>query len=150
MVLATEGARVASLLKAAVVARIASGYHVNNNQPNRDYLIPTELQMELPASFSVQRTVYPKGEARKFAFSNMPLLVYEDTFLVGLLLKIGKDVKPGTYQLKGKLIYQACDDHTCLPPASVVLTLPVTVVRRAAPLKPINTDVFKRINFEQP
>ncbi len=148
MLLATDAARVGSTTQAAVVAQIAPGYHVNDHEPTLDYLIPTELKLEPSKRVSVAKVVYPKGQLKKFAFSDIQLSVYEGTLEVGALLKIARTTQPGTYTLKGKLAYQACNDHACLPPRSVPLTLPVKVVSRGASVKRINGDVFDRINFE--
>ncbi len=148
MLLATDAARVGSTTQAAVVAQIAPGYHVNDHEPTLDYLIPTELELEPSKRVSVAKVVYPKGQLKKFAFSDIQLSVYEGTLEVGALLKIARTTQPGTYTLKGKLAYQACNDHACLPPRSVPLTLPVKVVSRGASVKRINGDVFDRINFE--
>lgn len=148
MLLAADAVRVASTTQAAVVAQIAPGYHVNDHEPTLDYLIPTELKIEPSKQVSVAKVVYPKGQLKKFAFSDIQLSVYEGTLEVGALLKIARTTQPGTYTLKGKLAYQACNDHACLPPRSVPLTLPVKVVSRGASVKRINGDVFDRINFE--
>jgi hypothetical protein len=52
------------------------------------------------------------------------------------------------YTLQGKFAYQACNDHACLPPTSVPLTLAVKVVPRAVALKTLNADDFDRIKFD--
>ena len=92
--------------------------------------------------------VYPKGTLKKFAFSDVPLSVYEGTVVVGALLQAGKTVPAGTYTLKAKFAYQACNDHACLAPTSVPLTVTIKVVPRNVPLKPVEPDVFQRIKFE--
>jgi len=135
-------------LKLAVVAKVTPGYHINDHKPTLDYLIPTELTLAPPPQATVEQVVYPKGEPKKFAFSDMPLSVYEGSVAIGALLKAGRTAKPGVYALQGKLTYQACNDHACLPPASVPVTLTLKVVPRRAPVKRLNEDVFSRIQFE--
>ncbi len=147
MVLATDAAHPGSTVEAAVEAQIASGYHINDHHPSLDYLIPTELQLEPSKQASVEKVVYPKGEPQKFAFADGPLSVYEGSLLVGARLKVPTGLAPGTYTLKGKLAYQACNDHACLPPASAPLTLTLKVVDRGVPLKRVNADVFRKITF---
>jgi len=46
MVLATSAAHPGAPAKAAVVAEIAPGYHINDHKPTLDYLIPTEVTFE--------------------------------------------------------------------------------------------------------
>lgn len=147
-VLATDGAYPGSVTKAAVLAQIAPGFHINDNKPTLDYLIPTELRLESARGVSVARTVFPKGELKKFAFSDVQLSVYEGTVAVGALLKIARAARPGTCTLKGEFTYQACNDHACLPPTRVPVILAVKVVPRGTPLKRGNGDVFNRIKFD--
>jgi DsbC/DsbD-like thiol-disulfide interchange protein len=146
--LETDGAHPGAKVRAAVVAEISPGFHINDHKPLQDYLIPTELTLEPNNLFSVAKIVYPKGEAKKFAFSDQPLLVYEGTLAVGALLEVARNAAPGVHTLKGKFAYQACNDHACLPPASVPVTLEVKVVPRQTALNRVNTDVFRGIQFD--
>ena len=147
-VMAADAAHPNSTVKAAVVAKVASGYHINDHKPTLDYLIPTELKLDPLKQVDVKDVIYPKGMLKKFAFSDSPLSVYEGTVVVGSVLQVGRSIAPGAYALKGKFSYQACNDHACLPPASVPLTLTLKVVPRNVPLKPVNSDVFERAQVE--
>jgi hypothetical protein len=147
-VLATDAAHANSTLKMAVVAQIAPGYHINDHKPTLDYLIATEFKLDPTDQITTAHTVYPKGTLRKFSFSDVSLSVYEGTIIVGAVLQVAKAVPPGSYTLKGKFAYQACNDHACLPPTSVPLTVTVKVVPRTVPLKPVDSDVFERFQFE--
>lgn len=148
MVLGSDAAHPNSEVKAAVLAGIAAGYHINDHQPSLDYLIPTELKLESSDPVSVQKVVYPKGKPQKFAFSDTALSVYEGTVVVGAILKIARTVHEGLYTIKGKFAYQACNDHACLPPTSVPVSLSVKVVPRNVAVKRTNIDVFEKINLE--
>jgi DsbC/DsbD-like thiol-disulfide interchange protein len=148
MVLGASAAHANTSVRAAVIAQVAPGYHLNDNHPTLDYLIPTEVKLKAPKGLSVERVVYPKGQPRRFAFSDLPLSVYEGTFGVGVVLQVGRKVLPGVYTLLGNFAYQACNDHACLPPTSVPLTLAVKVVPRRVALKSVNADEFSRIKFE--
>ena len=147
MVLATDAVHRGSTVEAAVEAKIAAGYHINDHHPSLEYLIPTEVKLEPSKEVSVEKVVYPKGKPQQFAFADAPLSVYEGSLVVGVRLKVGAGLAPGTYPLKGKLAYQACNDHACLPPVSVPLTLNLKVVDRGVPLKRVNADVFRQISF---
>ena len=48
MLLGADAAHANTLVKAAVIAQIASGFHLNDNRPTLNYLIPTELKIEAP------------------------------------------------------------------------------------------------------
>jgi hypothetical protein len=148
VVTATDAAHSNSTLKVAVVAQVAAGYHINDHKPSLDYLIPTELKLEPGPEITVKGVIYPKGTLQKLAFSDSPLSVYEGKVVVGALLQVAKGVPPGSYFVKGKFAYQACNDHACLPPTSVPLEVTVRVVPRDVPLKQMDADVFQRIQFE--
>src|SRR5438876_10325758 len=90
----TDAAHPGSTLKAAVEARIASGYHINDHHPSLDYLIPTELKIEPTRQVAIEKVVYPKREATKLAHANEPLAVYEGTHALGGKLKVPPTVAP--------------------------------------------------------
>jgi thiol:disulfide interchange protein DsbD len=148
MLLGANAAHANTLVKAAVIAQIASGFHLNDNRPTLNYLIPTELKLEAPKELSIEKVVYPKGQPMRFAFSDLPLSVYEGALGVGVVLRVGQRVVPGVYTLRGQFAYQACNDHACLPPSSVPLTLAVKVVPRSVALKSVDADDFNRIKFD--
>jgi len=147
-VLATDAGHANSPVKLAVLAQVAAGYHINDHKPSLDYLIPTELKVDPSDQFEVIKIVYPRGTPVRFAFSDVPLSVYEGSVVVGALLQTGKAVPAGTYTLKVKFAYQACNDHACLPPTKVPLSVTVKIVPHNVPLKPVETNVFQRIKFE--
>ena len=147
-VMATSAVHANSPVKIAVLAQVADGYHINDHQPSLDYLIPTKLVVDPSDQFAVKSVVYPKGTLKRFAFSDVPLSVYEGSVVVGALLESGKGLRAGTYTLKAKFGYQACSDHACLPPANVPITVTIKVVPDNVALKQVNSDVFQRIKFE--
>lgn len=148
VVVATDAVHANSPLKLAVLAQVAAGYHINDHKPSLDYLIPTELKVEHSDQFVVKSVVYPKGTSKKFEFSDVPLSVYEGPVVVGAVLQAGKEMPAGTYTLKAKFAYQACNDHACLPPTNVPLAVSIRIVPPNVPLKPVEPDVFRRIKFE--
>ena len=147
-VMATDATHADSMVKLAVLAQVAAGYHINDHKPSLDYLIPTKFEIDPSGQFTVKSAVYPKGTLKKFPFSDVPLSVYEGKVVVGMLLQAGKTVPAGTYTLKAKFAYQACNDHACLGPTSVPVALTIKVVPHNVPLKAVETDVFQRIKFE--
>jgi DsbC/DsbD-like thiol-disulfide interchange protein len=147
MVLDRDGAHAGSSVKAAVVAEVAAGYHINDHVPSLDYLIPTELKLQAQEPLSLGSVSYPKGSPEKFSFLDAPISVYQGKLLVGATLKVAAGAKPGAYTLKGTLNYQACNDHACLPPTSLPLALTVNVVPRSEATKQLNADVFSAVKF---
>ena len=93
------------------------GWHVNANNPDRPYLIPTTLEIEPPAGTTIESIRYPEAIVRSLAFAaGMPLRLYEGTFAIRVRL-VGSVPR----HFEARLSYQACNDETCLPPR----TLPV-------------------------
>jgi hypothetical protein len=148
MLLGTDAVHAGAPAQAAVVAEVASGYHINDHHPTLDYLIPTEVKLDSSPKLSVDKLVYPKGELKSFAFSGTQLSVYQGKVTVGVVLNVAKGTPPGDYKLRGKFEYQACNDHACLPPASVPVSLTVKVVARNVRLKPAAPAIFDRIKFD--
>ena len=148
VVLEAEGAAPGASLKAAALARVAPGFHVNDHKPSEEYLIPTEWTIEASKEISVEKMAYPKGELKKFTFSDDRLSVYEGDLTIGARLKIARAAKPGVYKLKGVFKYQACNDHACLPPKSFPLDLDVKVLPRGKSAKRVNAEVFRHVRFD--
>jgi DsbC/DsbD-like thiol-disulfide interchange protein len=118
------------LVRASVQAEVLAGYHINDRHPSLDYLIPTEIKLEGSKQVADVNVIYPKGVPRKFAFSDAPLSVYEGAVQFEVAMELAPGTLPGSYEVKGQLGYQACNDHACLPPANVPLTFSFKVARR--------------------
>jgi thiol:disulfide interchange protein DsbD len=103
----------------ALEVLVESGWHVNANDPDRPYLIPTELTLDAVVGTAVESIRYPDAVVRALAFAGeQPLRLYEGTFAIDVTLS-GAVPK----RVDGRLRYQACNDRTCLPPR----TLPVAL-----------------------
>lgn len=91
------------------------GWHVNAHDPDREYLIPTTLEVDAPAGATVAEIRYPEAVVHGLAFApDAPLRLYEGTFPIRVRLK-GERPR----RLDARLAYQACNDETCLPPRTV-------------------------------
>ena len=146
--LATDAVHAGQTARIAVLAQIKPGYHINDHKPSLDYLIPTRVTFVASPSFKVEKIIYPHGTPRKFEFLDSPISVYEGEIRLGSILKVARLAKPASYPLRGKFMYQACNDHACLPPTSVPFEVSVRVVSSAVPLKPANIEIFKTIIFK--
>ena len=129
-----ESARVA----AKVV--VEEGWHVNSNTPTFDYLIPTKLDLELPAGWPEETVRYPKHEMQTFAFADEPLAVYDGEFVILAELEVPAGAQKGAVEVRGALRYQACNDSQCLPPVTTEATVTLTVGPGGTP---VASDLFK-------
>ena len=116
-----------SLARIAAVMAIDRGWHVHSHQPSYDYLIPTALELELPAGWRLEGIDYPPGEMQRFAFEDRPLSVYDDRVTILARVRLGDDELEGTLAILGRLTFQACDDRSCLPPETLSRRLDLTV-----------------------
>ncbi|HXO29422.1 MAG TPA: thioredoxin family protein [Thermoanaerobaculia bacterium] len=126
-VAAGETARISALVS------IEAGWHVNSHTPTFDYLIPTELELELPAGWPAAAIDYPPAKKKTFAFADVPLSVYDGDVVIATQVKLPAGAKPGAVIVGARLHYQACDHSQCLPPVTTrsQLTLTVAAARSA-------------------
>jgi thiol:disulfide interchange protein len=110
----------------ALVA-IESGWHVNSHTPTFDYLIPTELELELPAGWPRANVDYPPAKKKSFAFADVPLSVYDGDVVIAAQVMVPAGTKPGAFPIRALLHYQACDHSQCLPPVTTRSQLTLTV-----------------------
>jgi thioredoxin:protein disulfide reductase len=129
--------------EAAVVVKIASGFHMNSHKPSEDYLIPTTITATPPQGIRVVDTIYPPGHDKTFTFSpKQPLNVYSDSMTLVLKLAADAGAPVGATQVPAILRYQACNDTMCLPPVRVPVTVAVDVVAAGTASHHVHADVF--------
>ncbi len=112
----------------AVRLVIEDGWHANSNRPTYDYLIATEVDLELPPEWPEGAALrYPAGEMKTFSFAPAPISVYEGEVFVRASLAAPAGAAPGTYPIRANVTYQACDDKMCLAPVTTPATVGLTV-----------------------
>ena len=113
---------------------IASGYHINSNQPSEEFMIPTALHMDATTDIVIGKIYYPDGQSVAFDFApDQKLSVYSGTFTVGVTVRPLHTVPPGKYAMRGALKYQACDNRACYPPKQLPLSFEVRIGKAAPP-----------------
>jgi thiol:disulfide interchange protein len=110
----------------ALVA-IEPGWHVNSHTPTFDYLIATELEIQVPGGWQPAAVDYPPGQKKSFAFADVPLSVYDGDVVIQAKVTVPSGTKPGVFPLRARLHYQACDHSQCLPPVTSESQLTLTV-----------------------
>jgi Disulphide bond corrector protein DsbC len=122
-----EPQKIAGKKGAAVEAKIPltveSGYHVNSNTPNEEYLIPLKLTWTSTGALEPGRVVYPKPSIEKYSFAPKGLSVFTGNFDVVANFKVAPNAPAGPGMAEGKLAYQACNSTTCFPPKTVPVKL---------------------------
>ena len=129
-------ARRGEILPIEARAVIADGWHVHSNKPPKPYLIPTVLTLDLPSSVGNAEIFYPPPLQQTFAFApGLELSVYEGKLGIAAGIQVPADYVGDTLRIEGGLRYQACNDTTCLPPATVKAVLEVRVDSAAAAVR---------------
>ncbi len=100
------------------------GFHVNNDKPRDEFLIPLKLTW-MGGPLESQGISYPKPEQIKVG--SQLLLVFTGTFQIQTKFQAPANAPPGNAIMVGKLRYQACNNEMCFRPASVEVHLPVSV-----------------------
>jgi thiol:disulfide interchange protein DsbD len=131
--------------KAAIVVKVQAGYHINDNAPLDEFMIPTTLVIDDHPDFEVVEVLFPKGRRARFSYSEAELVVYEGEVVLGVLLKAKGGAAPGPRSLKASVGYQACDSTSCLPPKEYALTIAVPLA--AAGGAAIHSEVFDKLRF---
>jgi thiol:disulfide interchange protein DsbD len=126
----------------AVVAHIRAGYHINAHKPTLDYLIPTEVTPSLPQGIALSDAAYPEGQMMKFPFSATQLKVYEGDAVIRLRMRAAADAALGPRDVPLLLEYQACNDHSCLPPVKVPVTAHLEIAPAGTAATPAHPEVF--------
>jgi len=131
-----------SSFQIAVVMKIRPGFHVNAREKSEEYLIATDLKAAAPAGFSSGKVSYPKGKLEKFAFSKVPLNVYQDTVILRMPVTALASAPLGEQHIPLKLRYQACSNELCLPPATLTLDATLNVAASTSAAKPAHAEIF--------
>lgn len=113
--------------EAAVQLRIAPGFHIQANPASGPFLIPASLELRGEEGIRVKRPIYPPGGTYRLQGTEDDLMTYGGTVNIRLPITAAKTAAPGTHTLRGALRYQACDDRSCLFPASIPVTLTIHV-----------------------
>src|SRR5690242_16408616 len=121
-------AKAGATVEAKLLLKLREGYHVNSNTPSDKYLIPLRLTWN-PSPLEPGEVIFPKPRMEKYTFSPTPLSVFSGTFELIAPFKVPAAASAGPANVTGKLRYQACNDHMCLTPKSLDVSLRIAIVR---------------------
>jgi thiol:disulfide interchange protein DsbD len=129
-------------LMLAVELTIDMGWHVNSDEPEDEFSMPTTVEWQLPDGWSSPDVHYPDGEMLSFEFSDDPIEVWE-----GRVVIFGGTTVPssasGEVELGVKLTAQACDDTRCLPPVPVTATMRSVVAAAGSNTQLTHEEIFE-------
>ena len=109
----------------------AKGWYIHGTGRGENFLIPTVLSFPASGKVRIKKIEFPMPEKITFAYAKDPIEVFSGEIRVKALLVVAKEVLPGNHLLKGELSYQACSKDSCLPPETVSVSIPVSVIQGA-------------------
>jgi len=108
----------------AVIMTVQENWHIypGVGSPDKvsEYLIQTEMQIELPIGWTTGPIQWPN--AHDFVFDGESIKAYEGRALAYIPVTLPDSIEPGEYETSVTVRYQACDDQTCESPTSAVAT----------------------------
>ncbi len=107
-------------------------------------LMPTDLSFAPAEGVSIVELQFPAPKNVKLPYSDDNIEVYKGQVLVRGRLHIGRNVAPGSYNIKGTLSYQACTFDSCFPPKKQQILVAVKVVPPGTQTIPLNMALFSR------
>lgn len=113
-------------IRGTIVMSIPGDRHVNSNNPNSEYAIPTVVKLSATGA-KVGAVRYPRGRNRKFAFSEDTLNVYEGRTTFSFNLTVPANFKGNVVKVRAVVRYQACTNEVCYPPKNKEITLTARV-----------------------
>ncbi len=115
----------------SLMVDIAAPWHINSHVPNDPTLIASKVTASADG-LTLSRVDFPVPHDVVFGFSDQPVSVFQGKFEVRLRLTADAKAAPGPQKLTVTLLYQACDDQTCLAPKRITAVTEVTVTAAAA------------------
>lgn len=131
-------------VKTAIKLNIESGWHINSNKPNEDFLVPTQITLDTAYGFKIDKFNFPQAKNINLSFSDKPLSVYEGEVVIGAVIIIPANIKPGEYKTLVKIDYQSCNNATCLAPVTLTDTLTIKVADKSEASSEINKDIIEK------
>ncbi len=94
--------------------QVRPSYHIMSDTPGGDF-IPSKLSLNPPQDIILGSIQYPPFSSFPLQGTKDTLRVFEDKLLIKVPLLFSKK-NLDSYQIKGSLYYQACDEQKCFFP----------------------------------
>ncbi len=129
----------------AIEVRIKPGWHIMSNTPSGRFSIASEVILEGVDRITAGKAIFPPHKVKEVTSARMKAEVFEGTFYVYIQGHVAEGLRPGEYELKGRFIYQGCDEVSCLPPEEKPLDFRLRIVPQGTGATQINSDIFSKM-----
>lgn len=107
--------------------RIRGGYAIGADRFSD--LRATRFEFSPPPGFDVGEFKFPHPERVQFPFQRLPLSVFRGELIVTAAIFAQRGTPPGSYIVRGRLHYQACDNRAAQPPTNLPIEFTVRLLR---------------------
>ncbi len=127
-----------------VFVSIKEGWHINTNQVEEDWRIPTELLIDSKRGVKLVHATYAKGKPTRG--ERRPIMAYEKETIIRGTLRVPEDAAGQADELRIVLKFQACNNRgECQPPDKVKLVGRVPVAPDRESVHQINGNLFAKL-----
>lgn len=128
----------------ALELQVKSGWHINANPSNPDFLVPTTVELKTEQKVKLSKTKYPKAHPLRVQGSPDPYHVYDGKAMVYGLLEIDEPSDAKFVDLEFHVRFQGCNSTQCLPPDLVVMKGKLPLAAEGEELRKVNADKFPK------
>jgi uncharacterized protein len=108
--------------------QIAAGWHIYAMDRRAGAAVPTKIHLQLPKGLeSTEKWTSPEPMLSPM-HQGEPVFVYDRNETFGCVVHILPDATLTNLPVRCNLVYQACDQFSCLPPAEITLETKIHVI----------------------
>ncbi|MBI3829737.1 MAG: DUF255 domain-containing protein [Planctomycetes bacterium] len=138
---------VGSKVPIAIRLTLDKGYHIQAHKPAQEGLIGTAFRVTGEAWGALIKEQYPAPVKLPAPELGGDLLVYSASAMMGGLLEVPQNAKPGNQALEVEVEFQACSEKACLAPEKVTLRISVQVVAADLKCNPLYENELRELNL---
>jgi thiol:disulfide interchange protein DsbD len=130
-------------IRVALQLDIKKRWHINAHEPLETSLVPTEVVLETDPRLKLEKIHYPKPKRKTFEFIQGELAVYEGKVFIFMDLAVSPEAVPGEGRISGKIIYQPCDNRSCLLPMEAGFSASIPITKDPTEAYPTHAEIFQ-------
>ena len=113
--------------RVAITLDIQEGWHLYGENPEIDFLVPTQVSMEAGAGVEAVALRVPETHRKQDPVLDKPVNSYTGRIWFVQTARVAGEAAPGRRTLSFRIKTQACEADRCLPPETTEMTLDLTV-----------------------
>lgn len=122
---------------------VKEGWHINANPAMPDNFIATTVTLKSKQKCELTNIKYPKSHPITLAGIDEPVHTYDGQVAIRGVILIPVTAAGQVDEMEIHVRYQACNDKSCLPPATLVFKTKVPVAGIGQEVKAVNQNLFR-------